>query len=174
MPQSVDVVKCHQLPPALKVSALACAVRQDAAGPGAAAPTDNAAAALQVDSLGRLKVTEAAAAYSNVALSGLTWVVDVSISPLDMTGFDAIDFSIELNNAGGTASTATITAEVSCDGGTTYYPFADFGSTEVSISGADSWVIRGALQGIPRAHIQFTQRESLNLAVKSPSMVRQH
>ena len=143
MPQSVDVVKCHQLPGSL-------------------------------DATGRLKVTQAEAAYSNVALAGLTWSTDVSISPLAMVGFDQIDFAIELSNTGGTASAAKVTAEVRCDGGTTYYAFADFGSSEVSISGADSYVIRGSLQGIPGAHIQFTNRLTASMGVKSPFMVRRH
>ena len=143
MPQSVDVVKCHQLPGAL-------------------------------DAAGRLKVTQADAAYSNVALSGLTWATDVSISPLAMAGHDQIDFALELDNTAGTSSAAMVTAEVSCDGGTTYYAFADFPSAEVSISGADSYVIRGSLQGIPGAHIQFTNRLTASMAVKSPFMVRRH
>ena len=127
MPQSVDVVKCHQPPGAL-------------------------------DAAGRLKVTGSDAAYSNVAVSGLTWATDVSLSPLSMEGYDQIDFAIELDNTGGNSPQAKITAEVSCDGGTTYYAFGDFGSSEVSVSGSDSYVIRGSLQGIPGQHIQFTNR----------------
>ena len=143
MPQSVDIVKCHQLPGAL-------------------------------DATGRLKVTQSDAAYSNVALAGLTWATDVSISPLAMTGFDNISFSVELDNASGTASAAKVTVEVSCDGGTSYFAYADVGSSEVSISGADSHVIRGSLQGIPGAHIQFTNRLTASMGVKSPFMVRRH
>ena len=107
-----------------------------------------------LDATGRLKVTQADAAYSNTAIAGLTWATDVSLSPLAMSGCDNISFSVELDNASGTAAAAKVTAEVSVDGGTTYYAFADFGSTEVSISGADSYVIRGSLQGIPGADIQ--------------------
>ena len=143
MPQSVDIVKCHQLPGAL-------------------------------DATGRLKVTQAEAKYTDVAVAGLTWATDVSISPLSMVGYDQIDFAVELNNAGGTSSAAKVTAEMSVDGGTTHYAFADFPSAEVSISGADSYIIRGSLQGIPGADIQFTNRLTASMAVKSPFMVRRH
>ena len=79
-----------------------------------------------------------------------------------------------MDNTGGNSPHAKITAEISCDGGTTHYAFADFGSAEVSVSGSDSYVIRGSLQGIPGQHIQFTNRLTGSITVKSPFMVRRH
>ena len=71
-----------------------------------------------LDATGRLKVTQAETKYTDVAVAGLTWATDVSISPLSMVGHDQIDFAVELNNAGGMSSAAKVTAEMSVDGGT--------------------------------------------------------